>query len=403
MGNLTSPRFASLLSSLPRLSTIGSIMPAPRKSTGRKKTSTKKSVGSGSARGKKKPTTRGGAKKSSKKGGGRGSKSRTIGPVRATKKKKARRGAAPPPPAISTGPQRLQKVLAAAGVASRRECEQLVLEGRVEVDREVVTKLGTRVDPDQQKIRVDGVMLKNTRRVYFAVNKPTGVVATSRDPAGRPRVIDMIPETSGRVFTVGRLDMASEGLILLTNDGDLANQLAHPRYGIEKTYEVQVAGVADTNVLKELTRGMHLAEAYVKADSARIKRRHKQSTVIEMVLSEGKNREVRRMLARLGHKVQRLKRVAIGTLRMGELPEGHVRKLEPVEVKRLRAAIATKLASAENATSDHTAKSPAKKKASGKAKSGTGSARRKKPAAGHGAKKPKARKPLPILKSPQES
>ncbi|REJ70270.1 MAG: rRNA pseudouridine synthase [Planctomycetota bacterium] len=236
-------------------------------------------------------------------------------------------------------PQRLQKILAAAGVASRRECEQLVREGRVEVDRQVVTQLGTRVDPDRQQIRVDGTVLKRSPRVYYAVNKPPGVVSTSRDPSGRPRVIDMIPESADRVFAVGRLDMASEGLILLTNDGELANQLAHPRYGVSKIYEVQVAGVPELGLTRNLERGIHLAEGYVKADAARIKRRYKRSTILQIELSEGKNREIRRMLARLGNKVQRLKRVAIGPLRLGNLPQGGVRSLTPAEVARLRKAV----------------------------------------------------------------
>ena len=138
--------------------------------------------------------------------------------------------------------ERLQKVLAAAGVASRRESEQLILEGRVEVDGQMVTELGTRVDRRHQEIFVDGEPLPRPKLVYFAVNKPEGVVCTANDPSGRPRITDLLPPDMGRVFNVGRLDMSSEGLILMTNDGELANELTHPRHGVQKIYDVQVAG-----------------------------------------------------------------------------------------------------------------------------------------------------------------
>src|SRR3954470_8464868 len=164
-------------------------------------------------------------------------------------------------PIAQTG-DRLQKVLALAGVASRRECEELIREGRVEVDRKVVTELGTRVDPLQHEIRVDGETLLRPTLTYFAVNKPTGVVATARDPSGRMRVIDLLPPKTPRVFCVGRLDMATEGLILVTNDGELANGLTHPRHGVEKIYQVQVAGQVEQEVLAKLQRGIHLAEGF---------------------------------------------------------------------------------------------------------------------------------------------
>jgi 23S rRNA pseudouridine2605 synthase len=235
---------------------------------------------------------------------------------------------------------RLQKVLALAGVASRRECEELIREGRVEVDRKVVIELGTRVDPLQQEIRVDGETLLRPKLVYFAVNKPTGVVATARDPSGRTRVTDLMPPNTPRVFCVGRLDMASEGLIIVTNDGELANGLTHPSHGVEKVYHVQVAGKVEQEVLGQLHRGIHLAEGFAHVKHVRIKSRGKQSTILEMVLDEGRNREVRRLLARVGHKVQRLKRIAVGPLRLGDLPAGAVRPLTKKEVESLEAAIA---------------------------------------------------------------
>ncbi len=235
--------------------------------------------------------------------------------------------------------ERLQKVLAAAGVASRRESEEMILEGRVEVDGKVVTELGTRADRLHQEIRVDGQRLPKPKLVYFAVHKPTGVVCTARDPAGRTRVTDLMPPDVGRVFNVGRLDIESEGLILVTNDGELANELTHPRHGVEKTYEAQVAGHMPADVLAQLRKGAHLAEGYVKPVKVRTKGFRKKSTILELVLDEGRNREIRRMLARVGHKVQRLTRIAVGPLRLGDLPRGAVRQLTPDEVRKLRSLV----------------------------------------------------------------
>jgi 23S rRNA pseudouridine2605 synthase len=238
------------------------------------------------------------------------------------------------------GGERLQKVLAAAGVASRRECEELITEGRVDVDGVTVTELGAKVDRSRQVIKVDGEPLPSPKLVYYAVNKPTGVVTTARDPSGRPRVIDLLPPSVGRVFPVGRLDMESEGLILLTNDGELANRLTHPQYGVEKTYEVQVAGLMDADVLSQLKRGAYLSEGFARPVHARIKSKLKKSTMLEMVLDEGRNREVRRLLARVGHKVQRLTRVAVGPIRLGDMPRGAHRRLTQEEVRKLREAAA---------------------------------------------------------------
>jgi 23S rRNA pseudouridine2605 synthase len=233
------------------------------------------------------------------------------------------------------GLERLQKVLAAAGIGSRRACEELITAGRVEVDRTVVTALGTRVDPRTQEVRVDGEKLPRVRRLVFLLNKPVGVVTTNYDPAGRPRAVDLVP-TDQRLFAIGRLDRSSEGLLLLTNDGELANLLAHPRYGVEKKYLVQVAGVPGPEVIDQLRRGVHLAEGEVHAKRVTLRTQHKQSAVLEMVLDEGRNREIRRMLARLGHKVQQLKRVAVGGLSLGTLLPGQWRQLPWSEVETLR-------------------------------------------------------------------
>ena len=230
---------------------------------------------------------------------------------------------------------RLQKVLAAAGLGSRRQCEELIREGRVEIDRRVVTALGTRVDPVQQEIRVDGEPLPRPKRQYLMLNKPMGVISTARDPAGRPRVTDLVGSHQ-RLFPIGRLDVSSEGLILLTNDGELANLVAHPRYEIEKTYLAEVAGAPSREALAKLERGVHLAEGFAHAKRVRIKSQHKHSTTLEIILDEGRNREVRRLLARIGHKVLRLKRIAIGPLRLGNLAPGEYRPLAADEVRDLK-------------------------------------------------------------------
>ena len=237
---------------------------------------------------------------------------------------------------MRSGGERLQKVLAASGIGSRRHCEELITAGRVEVDRQVVTELGTKVDVAAQEIRLDGVPLPKSKPLYYAVNKPQGVVSTNRDPAGRPRVVDLVPAAGARLFTIGRLDVSSEGLILVTNDGELANLLTHPRYGVRKTYRVMVAGRPTAEVLARLRRGVRLAEGLARVDQLRVKSRHKESTIMEMVLREGRNREIRRVLARVGHKVLRLVRTAVGPVKLGSLPAGACRKLTSKELQGLR-------------------------------------------------------------------
>ena len=240
------------------------------------------------------------------------------------------------PRVAEDGFQRLQKVLAAAGLGSRRQCEELITAGRVEIDRRVVTELGTRVDLAKQQVRVDGVALPTARLEYFAVNKPSGVLCTNRDPAGRTRVVDLVESKAARLFTIGRLDQYSDGLILVTNDGELANRLTHPRYGVSKTYRVVVAGSPTQEMLAKLEQGVHLSDGLARVEHITVRSHHKESTLLEMVLREGKNREIRRVLARVGHKVLRLTRVAGGPVRLGTLPIGGVRRLTPAEVKALR-------------------------------------------------------------------
>jgi 23S rRNA pseudouridine2605 synthase len=214
----------------------------------------------------------------------------------------------------------------------------LVESGRVEVDGQSVTKLGTTVDPNVNKIRVDGVPLRKQKLVYYAVNKPVGYVTTNADPQGRARVIELVPK-SERVFPVGRLDRNSEGLILLTNDGELAQQLSHPKFGVQKVYRVTVAGKVDGETMKQMRQGIYIAEGHVHVEGARILKSRSRSTELEIVLREGKNREIRRILARLGHKVQHLRRIAVGPLRLGDLPPGAYRPLHYTEVQKLQALV----------------------------------------------------------------
>ena len=185
------------------------------------------------------------------------------------------------------------------------------------------------------KIRVDGeTVSRPKRRLYFLINKPVGILSTNQDPSGRPRVIDLAPSRE-RLFTVGRLDKTSEGLILATNDGQLTDLLTHPRYGVEKTYWAPVAGTVSPEAVSKLERGVHLAEGYAHAKRVTVRRAHKQSTILEIVLDEGRNREVRRLLARIGHKVLKLRRIAIGPLRLGNMKPGESRPLLRDEVEAL--------------------------------------------------------------------
>lgn len=232
--------------------------------------------------------------------------------------------------------ERLQKVLAAAGLASRRHCEEYILEGRVTIDGKVVTALGMKVDPDKQKVCVDGERIKIERRQYFLVNKPVGVISTSADPGGRPRVIDLLPPWKGRLFTVGRLDEGSEGLILVTNDGDLAHRLAHPKFQVERVYRALVAGIPSDEVLHQLRQGLYFSDGKFKVRDVRRVKNSIKSTILELVLTEGQNREIRRLLAKVGHKVMKLKRVAFGPLRLGDLATSAYRPLTPVELKTLQ-------------------------------------------------------------------
>ncbi len=237
---------------------------------------------------------------------------------------------------VEDGLERLQKVLAHAGVSSRRACEELILQGRITVDGQTVRELGTKVDPRKQQVAVDGQKVHSERNVYYAVHKPKGYVSTNSDPAGKPRVVDLLPEIPQRVYCVGRLDEQSTGLLLMTNDGELANKLAHPKFGVEKVYRVVVAGEPGREILDQLTQGIWLAEGKVRAKRVRITGHKGQASILEMVLAEGKNREIRRMLAKLGHKVMSLTRIAVGPVGLKGLGVGECRPLSGQEIDLLR-------------------------------------------------------------------
>jgi 23S rRNA pseudouridine2605 synthase len=237
--------------------------------------------------------------------------------------------------------ERLNKFLAHAGVGSRRHCDTLIGAGRVKVNGRVVTNLGTKVDPESHKVAVDDAPVKSERPVYWVVHKPVGYLCTNHDPSRRPLALDLIPHVEQRVYTVGRLDEASEGMLLMTNDGDLAHKLMHPRYQIEKTYQVLVAGKPSVADVDRLLEGVWLSDGKVRAKSVRRMKPQGDSTWLRVVLCEGKNREIRRMLAKLGHKVMRLRRIAIGPVQLDKLPKGKARKLSLPELEKLRKLVAS--------------------------------------------------------------
>jgi len=235
--------------------------------------------------------------------------------------------------------ERLQKVLAHAGVASRRHAERLMREGRVTVNGAAVTELGTKVDPSRDAIKVDGKRIGAPRphRTYLAVHKPRGMVTTLADPEGRPAVNSLLQGIKVRVYPVGRLDYDTEGLLLLTDDGDLARDLMHPTSGVEKTYLAKVRGQPGPEVLARLRRGIPLDGR--RTGKARVHLvRSGDSPWIEITITEGRNRQVRRMFQAVGHPVQRLRRVGYGGVELGRLPRGGLRPLTPDEVKRLARA-----------------------------------------------------------------
>lgn len=230
---------------------------------------------------------------------------------------------------------RLQKALAAAGVASRRACEDLIVQGQVKVNGRLVQELGTRIDIERDKVTVRGVpVVFDTGRVYLALNKPKGVISTMADEEGRPDLSEFVLDYD-RVFNVGRLDGETTGLILLTNDGDLANKLSHPKFGVEKTYIAKIVGIADETLLHKLNSGFELEDGFIKADRAKIIDASKGHSLIEIVLHSGRNRIVRRMFEHIGYPVVDLVRKQFGPIHLGGLKLGHVRQLSKLEIGAL--------------------------------------------------------------------
>jgi 23S rRNA pseudouridine2605 synthase len=256
--------------------------------------------------------------------------------------------------------ERLQKIIAAAGVASRRKAEELITQGRVTVNGHTVTALGSKADLDVDHIKVDGKLLRGPERhVYILLNKPKGYVTTVSDPEGRPTVMDLVKHVSARIYPVGRLDWASEGLLLLTNDGELAGKLTHASSHVQKTYLVKIAGQASEEEIEKLRRGVRigarpgarrLEQVFTAPAQIRLMK-EAANPWYEVTLIEGKNRQIRRMFEEIGHHVEKIKRVRYGPLALDVEP-GQARELTPVEVASLRRSVRPKAARAEGAASD---------------------------------------------------
>jgi 23S rRNA pseudouridine2605 synthase len=230
--------------------------------------------------------------------------------------------------------ERLQKVLARAGLGSRRVCEELIAAGRVSVNGEIA-RLGRRVDPDRDAVALDGVsVIVRDDLVYYLLNKPTGYVSTASDPEGRPTVVELVPETP-RVFPVGRLDYDTEGLMVLTNDGDLTHLLTHPRFGVVKTYLAEVEGDPTPAAVRALREGVELDDGLTAPARVTVVQRRGDTAAVELGIHEGRNRQVRRMCEAVGHPVVRLVRTRVGPLRDGSLKPGTWRALTRAEVRRL--------------------------------------------------------------------
>jgi pseudouridine synthase len=230
---------------------------------------------------------------------------------------------------------RLQKFLAEAGVASRRASEQIIREGRVSVNGQPVLVLGSKVDPERDKVTLDGKPVRPQRKLYIALHKPRGCVCSRKDELQRRTVYELLPKEWVGIQSVGRLDFASEGLLFLTNDGEFALRLTHPRYGVRKRYIVTVAGRVEKPMLEQFTRGIQNEGEQLKAERAWLVREGKTQSVVELELAEGKNREVRRLCESQGLIVERLVRVQIGKIKLGELKPGRWRTLTPPEIRTL--------------------------------------------------------------------
>jgi len=230
---------------------------------------------------------------------------------------------------------RLQKFMAEAGVASRRASERIILAGRVAVNGETVSKLGTKVDPARDRVTVDGKAIELKRKQYVALHKPVGCVCSRKDECNRPTIYQLLPAEYSGLYSVGRLDYNSEGLILLTNDGQLSLRLTHPRYGVPKKYLATVEGQVQEDTLRLFTRGIWVGTEKLMASRARLISSGRGRSLVELELTEGKNREVRRLFESQGLRVRRLVRTQIGKIKLGDLPPGKCRALTETEIQSL--------------------------------------------------------------------
>jgi len=232
---------------------------------------------------------------------------------------------------------RLQKYLADQGIASRRAAERLIAEGAVQVNGKTVTEMGTKIDPSRDRVKVNGELLGGKQRMrYILLNKPAGYICSVQDERGRRTVMDLIPEVSERVYPVGRLDYNTSGLLLLTNDGALTHQLLHPSHEVEKTYLAEVEGFLPRGAVEKLCRGVQLSDGLTAPAKARVLRRKEASTLVEICIHEGRNRQVRRMMEAVGHPVLHLRRIGEGFLDLQGLAPGQWRELSAEEVRRLK-------------------------------------------------------------------
>lgn len=233
--------------------------------------------------------------------------------------------------------ERLQKVIAQSGYTSRRKAEKLIAEGNVKVNGKTVTELGTKVSTDD-KIEVNGIPLEKEEHVYFMLYKPTGVISSVKDEKGRKVVTDLLPEVEKRIFPVGRLDYNTSGILLLTNDGEFAQMLMHPKHEIDKVYIAKIKGIPAREELKKLEAGLKDKGEWLKVKKQRVRSidKRKKKTILEITLNEGKNRQIRRMLDAIGHPVEKLKREKYGFLTLGNLQPGQYRELKPHEIKKLK-------------------------------------------------------------------
>ncbi|PLX46505.1 MAG: pseudouridine synthase [Desulfobulbaceae bacterium] len=232
--------------------------------------------------------------------------------------------------------QRLQKILAKAGIASRRKAEELIKEGKVRVDGKVVTEMGTKVDPDAQDIECDGIhVAAREKKIYILLHKPAGFLSTVDDPQGRPIVTDLLPQVKERVYPVGRLDLDTEGALLLSNDGELAQKILHPSHEVNKTYVAKVKGKPNTKKLAALSRGITLEGRKTWPADIEVLQTEPQATTIKIIIHEGRKRQVRKMFDAVGHPVLQLKRTAYGQLELGDLRPGKYRFLSPEDIKMI--------------------------------------------------------------------